>query len=76
MYKRNFNLQKAPIVCYGKKFPHKRPPCYVLNTQKGPHDLAMRMISVKNIYLYIYNSQSIKCELYHIEKHLRKKKVQ
>ena len=32
-----FNLQKAPIVCYAKKFPHKWPPCYVLNTQKGPH---------------------------------------
>ena len=31
------------------------------------------MISVKNIYLYIYNSQLIKCELYHTEKHLRKK---
>ena len=26
-----FNLQKAPIVCYAKKFPHKRPPCYALN---------------------------------------------
>ena len=25
----------------------------------------MRMISVKNIYLSIYNSQLIKCELYH-----------
>ena len=37
MYKRSFNLQKAPIVCYAKKFPHKRPPCYVLNTQKGLH---------------------------------------
>ena len=35
--------------------------------------LAMRMISVKNIYLYIYNSQLIKCELYHTEKHFRKK---
>ena len=33
----------------------------------------MRMISVKNIYLYIYNSQLIKCELYHTEKHFRKK---
>ena len=32
-----FNLQKAPIVCYAKNFPHKRPPCYALNTQKGPH---------------------------------------
>ena len=32
-----FNLQKAPIVCYAKNFPHKWPPCYVLNTQKGPH---------------------------------------
>ena len=32
-----FNLQKAPIVCYAKKFPHKWPPCYALNTQKGPH---------------------------------------
>ena len=32
-----FNLQKAPIVCYAKKFPHKKPPCYALNTQKGPH---------------------------------------
>ena len=29
----------------------------------------MRMISVKNIY----NSQLIKCELYHTEKHFRKK---
>ena len=37
MYKRNFNLQKASIVCYAKKFLHKRPPCYVLNTQKGPY---------------------------------------
>ena len=37
MYKQNFNLQKAPIVCYARKFPHKRPPCYTLNTQKGPH---------------------------------------
>ena len=35
--------------------------------------LAMRMISVKNIYLSIYNSQWIKCELYHTEKHFRKK---
>ena len=33
----------------------------------------MRMISVKNIYLSIYNSQLIKCELYHTEKHSRKK---
>ena len=32
-----FNLQKAPIVCYAKKFPPKWPPCYALNTQKGPH---------------------------------------
>ena len=32
-----FNLQKAPIVCYAKKFPHKWPPCYALNTEKGPH---------------------------------------
>ena len=37
MYKQNFNLQKAPIVCYARKFPHKRLPCYALNTQKGPH---------------------------------------
>ena len=35
--KKNFNLQKAPIVCYARKFLHKRPPCYALNTQKGPH---------------------------------------
>ena len=33
----------------------------------------MRMISVKNIYLSIYNSQLIKCELYHTEKHPRNK---
>ena len=33
----------------------------------------MRMISVKNIYLSIYNTQLIKCELYHTEKHVRKK---
>ena len=33
----------------------------------------MRMISVKNIYLSIYNSQLIICELYHTEKHVRKK---
>ena len=39
-----FNLQKAPIVCYAKNFPHKRPPCYALNTQKGPH--VMRYIFV------------------------------
>ena len=29
--KKNFNLQKAPIVCYARKFYHKRPPCCVLN---------------------------------------------
>ena len=27
---KNFNLQKAPIVCYARKFHHKRPPCYAL----------------------------------------------
>ena len=35
---------------------------------------AMRMISMKNNYLSIYNSQLIKCELYHTEKHFRKNK--
>ena len=33
----------------------------------------MRMISMKNIYLSIYNNQLIKCEPYHTEKHLEKK---
>ena len=42
-----FNLQKAPIVCYAKKFPHKWPPCYVLNTQKGPHMLCAEFLSKK-----------------------------
>ena len=28
---KNFNLQKAPIVCYARKFHHKRPLCYALN---------------------------------------------
>ena len=33
----------------------------------------MKVISVKNIFLSIYNSQLIKCELYHTENHFRKK---
>ena len=28
---KNFNLQKAPIVCYARNFYHKRPPCYALH---------------------------------------------
>ena len=47
MYQQNFNLQKALIVCYTRKFPHKRPPCYALNTQKGPHDVYSMMLCTK-----------------------------
>ena len=37
---KKFNLQKAPIVCYARKFHHKRPLCYALNLYlKGPHDM-------------------------------------
>ena len=37
---KKFNLQKAPIVCYARKFHHKRPLCYALNLYlKRPHDM-------------------------------------
>ena len=60
MYKQNFNLQKAPIVCYARKFPHKMPPCYALNTQKGPHVIRvgkmpafMSKVHAGGIYRYL-----------------------
>ena len=28
---KHFKLQKDPIVCYARKFHHKRPLCYALN---------------------------------------------